>query len=147
MRRCPSGAALPALLAGQGIQLPHPAPPRSAEEAGAHAAAPLTSLEQQDALVAAALAADPSCAASNAVPFSSAAFAEGSLTAGAGLPFGGSPSSVIGAAAGGGEPPAPTPRAEAVRPILPCLFVAEGKLGAPPWAAPLAGGRRCCATQ
>jgi hypothetical protein len=69
--------------------------------------------EQQDAFVAAALHADPNCAASNAVPFLSGAIS----------------------GSGGGSSGAlshDTPVLEPARaffPILPCLFAAEGRLG------------------
>ena len=130
-RCCPCLGPLPACPPS-----PRLLPARSPDDGGPGSASPLQSLEQQEALVAAALHANPSAAASNAVPFSSSAISSASSS---------SPAAVVAAAAAAaaakeGGPAAakvPPPRVEAVRPILPCVFAAEGKLGA------RAGRRRC----
>lgn len=106
-----------------------PSPPRSYEDPFAAAALGITqSAEQQEALVAAALHADPSCAASNAVPFSPVAHVDGvhqkEGAAGGGIPMGSS------SGLSSAELPGTTPRVQAVRHILPCLLAAEGRLGA-----------------
>ena len=90
------------------------------------------SMEQQEALVAAALHADPGCAASNAVPFSSGAMSGGSSSGSSSSSTGGSPGSgsVAGSTANlGNYEPAVTEPAKDFYPILPCLFAAEGRLG------------------